>query len=50
MAGYDEKFPGYDFSHNAGYGTKSHLEGLKKWGVSPIHRRSFEPVKSMVKP
>ncbi len=49
MADYDEKFPGYDFGHNAGYGTKSHLEGLKKWGVSPIHRRSFEPVKSMVK-
>ena len=48
MADYDKQYPGYDLAHNAGYGTKSHLEGLKKLGVCPIHRRSFEPVKSMV--
>lgn len=47
MADYDKQYPGYDLAHNAGYGTKSHLEGLKKLGVCPIHRRSFEPVKSM---
>ncbi|WP_019774569.1 ribonuclease HII, partial [Streptococcus sobrinus] len=46
MADYDKQYPGYDLAHNAGYGTKSHLEGLKKLGVCPIHRRSFEPVKS----
>lgn len=48
MRDYDRKFPGYDFAHNAGYGTQAHLEGLKKLGISPIHRHSFEPVKSMI--
>ena len=46
MAAYDQEYPGYDFAQNAGYGTTKHLEGLEQ-GVSPIHRRSFEPIKSM---
>ncbi|HGJ1020871.1 TPA: ribonuclease HII [Streptococcus pneumoniae] len=45
---YDQQFPGYDFATNAGYGTAKHLEGLTKLGVTPIHRTSFEPVKSLV--
>ena len=48
MANYDQEFPGYDFSQNAGYGTAKHLEGLEKHGVSPIHRTSFEPIKTIV--
>lgn len=48
MKDYDSQFPGYDFSANAGYGTAKHLEGLTKLGVTPIHRTSFEPVKSLV--
>lgn len=47
MAAYDQEYPGYDFGQNAGYGTTKHLEGLEKHGVTPIHRRSFEPIKSM---
>ena len=47
MAEYDQEYPGYDFGQNAGYGTTKHLEGLEKHGVTPIHRRSFEPIKSM---
>ena len=47
MAAYDQEYPGYDFGQNAGYGTTKHLEGLEKYGVTPIHRRSFEPTKSM---
>ena len=47
MADYDKEFPGYDFAQNAGYGTKSHLQGLEQNGVTPIHRKTFEPVKSM---
>ena len=47
MADYDKEFPGYDFAQNAGYGTKSHLQGLERHGVTPIHRKTFEPVKSM---
>ena len=47
MEGFDKEYPGYDFAQNAGYGTVKHLAGLDKLGVTPIHRRSFEPVKSM---
>ena len=47
MTEYDQEYPGYDFAQNAGYGTSKHLEGLEKQGVTPIHRRSFEPIKSM---
>ncbi|GFH41982.1 ribonuclease HII [Lactococcus hodotermopsidis] len=49
MADFDKEYPGYDLAHNAGYGTKKHLEGLEKLGYTPIHRKSFEPIKSMVK-
>lgn len=48
MATYDQEFPGYDFAQNAGYGTAKHLEGLQKLGVTPIHRQSFEPIKSLL--
>ena len=48
MAHYDQEFPGYDFAQNAGYGTAKHLEGLAKFGLTAIHRTSFEPIKSMV--
>ncbi|WP_049497876.1 ribonuclease HII [Streptococcus parasanguinis] len=47
MEEFDLEYPGYDFAQNAGYGTANHLAGLHKLGVTPIHRRSFEPVKSM---
>ena len=48
MNHYDQEFPGYDFNHNAGYGTAKHLESISKLGITPIHRTSFEPIKSMV--
>ena len=47
MEEFDKESPGYDFAKNAGYGTTNHLAGLHRLGVTPIHRRSFEPVKSM---
>ena len=47
MEEFDREYPGYDFAQNAGYGTANHLAGLDQLGVTPIHRRSFEPVKSM---
>ena len=47
MEEFDREYPGYDFAQNAGYGTAKHLAGLEQLGVTPIHRRSFEPVKSM---
>lgn len=41
MKEYDNILPGYDFASNKGYGTKAHIEGLKKLGPSPIHRKTF---------
>lgn len=48
MAEYDSLYPGYGFTKNAGYGTQKHIEGLSKLGITPIHRQSFEPVKSLI--
>ena len=43
-----KKYPQYDLSHNKGYGTKKHIEAIKKYGyVKGLHRLSFEPVKSL---
>lgn len=42
MEEYDEKYPGYGWSGNAGYPTKKHREAIKEIGVSPIHRLSFQ--------
>ena len=41
-------YPGYGFEHNRGYGTKEHIAAIEKFGASPIHRKSFNPVKSML--
>jgi ribonuclease HII len=41
---YDQIYPGYDFTDNAGYGTAKHLAGMAAHGITPIHRRSFGPV------
>ena len=41
MTEMDEKYPGYDFASNKGYGTAVHIEALKRLGPCPIHRRSF---------
>lgn len=49
MDAYDQVYPGYGFSRNAGYGTKVHLEGLNDLGVTPIHRRSFKPISDLIK-
>ena len=48
MLKYHELYPGYGFDKNAGYGTKEQLEGLDKLGITPIHRKSFAPVKDMI--
>jgi len=44
-----EKYPQYGFDRHKGYPTKYHLKMLKKYGPSIIHRKSFKPVKNMVK-
>lgn len=41
MADYAKIFPEYDFAGNKGYGSAAHIEALKKYGPTPIHRKSF---------
>lgn len=47
MMRYHEEWPEYGFDRHKGYGTQEHREAIVKYGPCPIHRRSFEPVKSM---
>lgn len=42
------KYPGYGFEKNAGYGTKDHIDGLKKYGVTPEHRKTYRPIKEII--
>lgn len=41
MGRFAKKYPHYDFDIHKGYGTKAHYRRVKKYGLSPIHRRSF---------
>ena len=44
MIKLSEKFNNYAWESNFGYGTKAHLEGLKKFGITSHHRKGFKPV------
>ena len=48
MKALDETYPGYGFAKNKGYGTAQHLEALNRLGATPIHRRSFAPVRDQL--
>ena len=41
MVQYDEIYPEYGFAANKGYGAQAHIDALRKYGPTPIHRRSF---------
>ena len=41
MKQWDEVFPQYGFAKHKGYGTKAHIEAIKKYGLCPIHRKTF---------
>jgi len=41
MEAYEEVYPGYGFASNKGYGAAEHIEGIKKQGITPIHRKTF---------
>lgn len=42
---YDVAYPGYGFARHKGYGTGDHVRAISRLGLTPIHRRSFEPVR-----
>jgi ribonuclease HII len=48
MCDLDRRYPGYEFSSHKGYPTRAHIEALQRQGVSPIHRRSFGPVRKAI--
>ena len=48
MALLNQKYPGYFWDRNSGYGVKAHFQALKTLGVSPSHRRSFKPIHKML--
>ena len=50
MTEMDKLYPGYGLAENKGYGTAAHLKALKDLGVTPIHRRSFAPVRDVITP
>ncbi len=47
MDRYEDEYPGYGFAKHKGYGTPEHLKALLEKGPCPIHRKTFEPIKSM---
>jgi len=48
MVRFDRVYPGYGLARSKGYGTAEHLECLHRLGLSPIHRRSFKPVRDRI--
>lgn len=47
MININAKYPEYGFAHHKGYATREHLVAIKKFGPSPIHRKTYEPVASL---
>jgi ribonuclease HII len=48
MRQHHRRYPQYLFHRHKGYGTKEHFRRIKKYGLTPLHRRSFEPMKTLV--
>ncbi|MDR0820177.1 MAG: ribonuclease HII [Endomicrobium sp.] len=48
MLEYAKQYPVYEFEKHKGYGTKKHIEALKKYGICPIHRLTFSPVSDII--
>lgn len=48
MERYAKQYPVYGFEKHVGYGTKKHIEAIQEFGICPIHRRSFSPIKEII--
>jgi ribonuclease HII len=44
MVAYHDKYPEYNFAQHKGYGTKAHLQAIRKYGCCPLHRQSFKTI------
>lgn len=47
MLKLDQLYPQYGFAQHKGYPTKSHIEMIEKWGITPEHRKTFQPIKAL---
>ena len=43
-----KKFEKYNWSKNAGYGTKDHIVAIKKYGVTKLHRKTYKPIHNIL--
>jgi len=48
MIEFDKQYPEYGFARHKGYGSAAHLAALRRYGPTPIHRRSFKPVRDLL--
>jgi ribonuclease HII len=48
LVALDKIYPEYGFAGHKGYATAKHIEAIKKYGSTEIHRRSFEPIKGLL--
>ncbi len=48
MMELDKLYPMYQFAKHKGYGTEIHINAIKKYGILPIHRKTFAPIKFMI--
>jgi len=48
MLKYDKQYPKWGFAKHKGYGTKQHLDAILTYGITPIHRLTFEPIKTLL--
>jgi len=48
MVDFDKQYPDYGFAGHKGYGSAAHLAALRRYGPTPIHRRSFKPVRDLL--
>lgn len=49
MMQYDQEYPMYGFAKHKGYGTAEHVAAIQKYGACPIHRKTFEPIASLLR-
>lgn len=49
MIEMDKLFPMYGFKKHMGYPTKAHIKAIEQYGICPIHRKTFEPIKSILR-
>jgi len=50
MFRYDREYPEYGFKQHKGYPTKAHIQALNRYGITPIHRLSYAPVRDLIQP